>query len=241
MSTDRSRLAARLALESFVIIASILAAFALDTWWDTRQEREEEQETLAALRVEFTTARGDTEWYGATQRRILDNVTLLVDSLQAAWTSGRRTVALPDSSLGLAYIPPTVSPTLGTLDGLISSGRLGIIRDQELRTALGGWGTGLAELTEEETSSRDLVEEDMDRVLRARINTAGLWDVGAATVDEGRLVEAASGTREVPVDTEVIGVLEQRRTLLRHTMDEYEDLEAEIDTILALIDRSFKD
>lgn len=238
MSTDRSRLATRLALESFVIIGSILAAFALDTWWDQRQERAEEQETLSALQVEFEQARMDVEWYGSGQVRILDAVTLLVDELHAAWRAGRRTVTLPDTALGLAYVPPTVSPTLGTLEGLVSSGRLGLLRDRELRTALGGWGTELAELTEEETSSRDLTEEDLDRVLRARINTVGLWDVGAAIIGETLTPEARAGMREVPVDTEVMGVLEQRRTLLYHTRDEYADLRAEIDNILALIERS---
>ena len=146
---------------------------------------------------------------------------------------------LPDTALGLAYLPATVAPSLGTLQGLISSGRLGLLRDRDLRTALAGWGTELAEVTEEELSSRELTEEDLDRVLRARINPYGLWEVGAAILLQGEVTpEARSAMREVPVDTEVIGVLEQRRGLLWYTLVEYETLRDEIGTILTLIGRS---
>ena len=39
--------------EALVITAGILLAFALDAWWDQRQERANEQELLTALSAEF--------------------------------------------------------------------------------------------------------------------------------------------------------------------------------------------
>jgi hypothetical protein len=43
----------RLAVEAFVIVASILLAFAIDAWWTRYQESIEEQELLTGLRAEF--------------------------------------------------------------------------------------------------------------------------------------------------------------------------------------------
>ena len=51
----------RLVLEAAVIVASILAAFALERWWDARLERAEEQLTLGALQVEFLEAKAELE------------------------------------------------------------------------------------------------------------------------------------------------------------------------------------
>ena len=45
--------ASRLLLEGFVIVASILLAFAIDAAWDERQERAQERRLLEALEGEF--------------------------------------------------------------------------------------------------------------------------------------------------------------------------------------------
>ena len=52
--TDRQKVPwARLGVESVAIVASILIAFAIDTWWDDRQDREHERIYLESLRQEF--------------------------------------------------------------------------------------------------------------------------------------------------------------------------------------------
>jgi hypothetical protein len=43
----------RLALEATAIVASILLAFAIDAWWDDRNEAQLERRMLSALLVEF--------------------------------------------------------------------------------------------------------------------------------------------------------------------------------------------
>ncbi|MDA0707065.1 MAG: hypothetical protein O2805_10720 [Proteobacteria bacterium] len=43
----------RLAIESVAIVASILLAFAIDAWWDERQERIAEAEIVLGLKLEF--------------------------------------------------------------------------------------------------------------------------------------------------------------------------------------------
>ena len=235
MSSSRRVLAGRLALESIVIVGSILAAFALDTWWQGVSERREERETLQALHVEFSAARENILFYRSLQERILTSVTSISDSLNAAVIRGATSIMLADTALAWAYIPPTTTVSLGTLQGLIASGRLGIIRDRRLRSALGSWGVELAELAEEEIASRDLAFQDMDRVLRARMSTHGLWAT-AERLNSGELSEEGRlARRPVPVDTEMLGVFHLRQNILSHAIDEFDPLIEEVDGILELI------
>lgn len=238
MTSPRRQLAGRLALESIVIIASILAAFALDTWWSNSTERREERQTLDALHAEFAAARDNIEFYEGLQVRILKSVSAVTDSLDLALRRGDDSIALPDTALGWAYIPPTTTVSLGTLEGLIASGRLGIIRDRRLRTALASWGTELAELSEEELDSRALAYGALDQVLRERTSTYGLWSTAERLFDGSLEEREMKATREIPVDTEVLGVFHLRESILEHGVDEFEPLLAKVDTILSFIDES---
>lgn len=218
-----------------MIIASILAAFALDAWWDGHRERREERVALMAMEAEFSAARERLLFYRDLQSRILVSVTSVKDSLAAAHARGDLRVVVRDTAVAWAYIPPTTSVTLSTLDGLVVSGRLGIIRNPELRAALAAWGSELAELQEEEESSLLLVYGDLDRTLRARMNTDGLRGTASRLFADSLEAEARGRTRTLPVDTEVLGVYHLREGLLVHTLEEFEPLVAQVDRILDLI------
>ena len=110
----------RLLLEALVIVASILAAFALDRWWDVRRAAQEQQQVLEGLRSEFRGAKAELERYRDIQRRIQVSVNSIVTALRAAAASNSRFVAVPDTALGLAYIAPTARPSLGALAGLLA-------------------------------------------------------------------------------------------------------------------------
>ena len=238
MTPSRPSVAGRFLIESIVIVASILAAFALDRWWDERRERQEERATLEALETDFRAARERILFYRHLQARILHSVGAVGDSMGVAWNGGRRAITVADTALGMAYISPTTSVTLGTLDGVVASGRLGIFRNPRLRSALASWGSNLAELAEEEEDARDLVHGDMDRVLRARMATQGLWNTGGGLLVGSLDPTELSGGRRLPVDTEVLGVFQLRRNLLIRALDEFDPLLEEVDQILALIGES---
>ncbi|HSG47207.1 MAG TPA: VCBS repeat-containing protein, partial [Longimicrobiales bacterium] len=131
--------------------------------------------------------------------------------------------------------------SLGTLQGLVSAGRLGVIGDPELRTALASWGIALAELAEEELDSRAYVYSDLHQVLRTRTDTYGLWSAASRLFNGTLSPEEMAGTRRVPVDSEVVGVFDLRGNLLRHGIDEFAPLIAEVDGILMLIDQALSD
>jgi len=225
----------RLLVEGIVIVASILAAFALDRWWESVRARREEQQVLQALDVEFRAARDQLESYSALHQRVLHSVELVRGELDQAVREGSPFVVLPDTSLALLYIPPTTQLTLGTLDGLVGSARLGVIRNAELRSSLASWGSTLDELTEEEWASRQYVNTELDRAFRSRVNVRPFrWVFSDGTLDVG----GAGSTSRVPADVEILGVVASRYALLDHAIDEFPPVLEELDRLLELIARS---
>ena len=236
-SSQRGRLLA----EGAVIVVSILAAFALDTWWDGRQAAAEEQRVLAGLAEEFRVARKDLERQKDTHQRILQAIELVSDGVSDGFQNGVGAVAFPDMSLALLYIPPTTQLVLGTLNGLVASAGLGVIDDPELRDALATWGNGLAELTEEEWSGRELALNEMGRVFRERVDVTPFRNLGLPIVRNAVTPEQALGQSTIPIDTDLVGILATRRMVQDHLVnDEFDPVFEEIDSILALIDRNLK-
>lgn len=171
----------------------------------------------------------------ALHQRILRSVELVREELDQAVRDGSPFVVLPDTSLALLYIPPTTQLTLGTLDGLVGSARLGVIRDAELRSSLASWGSTLDELTEEELASRQYVNTELDRAFRDRMNVKPFrWVFSDGTLEAGEMGSAS----RVPAEVEILGVVASRYALLDHGIDEFPPVLDELDRLLELIARS---
>ena len=124
----------RLSAEAAAIVLSILVAFAIDAWWDERQERAEEREVLESLYVEFKVNLDGAASAISIQERTIQNVATLMELRQdeiLALPMGEVTDIV--NSLATPY---TFDPVRGSVDALYSSGKLGILRDRELREAL---------------------------------------------------------------------------------------------------------
>ncbi len=124
----------RLTIEAAAIVASILLAFAIDAWWDERQERAEEREVLESLHVEFEANRDAAATVILFHDRVVQSVVELME-LSEEEILALQANAVVDflSSLGN---PRTFDAVRGSVDALISSGKLGILKDRELRESL---------------------------------------------------------------------------------------------------------
>jgi hypothetical protein len=227
-----------LLLEALVIVASILAAFALDRWWDVREAEREQQRVLSGLRSEFRQAKAELEQYRDSQRRIQVSVSSILTALRAARARNARFASVPDTSLGWAYIPPTARPSLGTLAGLLASARLGVVRDPALRNALAGWDGVFDDLAEEEAECRVFVMDHLDPVLRARLDVSAFRNIILHYLDGSLAGDRIGGMTRLPADPEVVGVFATRLFYLHHGIDEYGPVLEHVDRILRLIDDS---
>jgi hypothetical protein len=134
--------------EGIAIVASILIAFALDAWWDDRQESARETALLSRLHAEseenlrrLLAARGTHE-----------DALLASDSLfrLIAIHRGSAPPATVDSLLLRAINTRTFDPASGTLNAVLATGDLNLIRDDSIRTLVAGWPDLVTDLREEQ-------------------------------------------------------------------------------------------
>lgn len=221
--------------EMILIVASILLAFALDSWWDERKDREEEHEILLGLRDEFNHGRGllvDRIDQHETDLRKME--ALLAAMHEGRWVSGEFQI---DESLAAMVAPPTTDLGKGVLDALISSGRIELLQNRELRTRLSAWANVFGEVSDDEHMSRDFVFE---RVIPYMIEHAvpisgpmGVW------WDEWTPVLASVADHPEDMARRQFRVMIEARLGFKfHTTGEYEDALAAVDGILEEIDRS---
>lgn len=211
-------------LEGTVIVASILLAFGIDAWWDARQYQVEEIEVLAGLEQEFI---GNAAYF---ERRLQHHQIALaaVGKLLNAAKSGfwDDTIGPVDDSLILLLIPPTTDLGQGVRDSLVSSGRLELLSNNELRDALAAWEGVLDEVLDDELMSREWVFEQVIPYLAQRgisLSQAFSIDVGAWPVPTESMAEREDAMAQLWSDPVFETLLQTRYWSLAHTTPQYEE------------------
>jgi len=136
----RRGLMARWAAEVFVIALGILLAFSVDATWNNRQESEQAQLTLEALKEEF-------EANVASLRRTAsahDGVARAGDQLLERTGPAASKTADVARLIGEVWAPQHVELASGAIQSLLSSNDLARVRDSQLRRALAGWPNKVA-------------------------------------------------------------------------------------------------
>lgn len=122
----------RLIAEGLVIVLSILLAFGIDAWWDSSREREREHAYLRQLANDLEGTLENNAFFGARADSTDQVVARLarayyaaqpppVDSLEKWWDE-------------IGYW--VVQPRLGTVQALVTTGDLTLIRNDSLRASL---------------------------------------------------------------------------------------------------------
>ncbi len=157
----------RVFVEGVVIVVSILLAFGIEAWWEGRQERVEERQALEALARDFESAAEE-----------IGQVLLVMDSVAIAaniilgWTGPSADSRHADS---LALLMPSITrvvgfqPPLGTLQALLGSGDLRLIRNDSLRAALASFPSRLAQVNTTEGYGADVLFGELHPYLNQSI------------------------------------------------------------------------
>jgi hypothetical protein len=145
---------ARLGAEGAAIVVSILLAFAIDAWWDGAQARIEETEVLGELEEEFA---GYTVRLANFERNALTTARLLEHVLAAGPPTFAEppSVAVSDSAVFWLNFNATLDAVEGTLQALLASGRLELIRNRELRSRLAAWPNIMSDIRDNELARRE--------------------------------------------------------------------------------------
>jgi len=137
----------RTSVEAAAIVGSILLAFAIEAWWEDRQDRESEQIALSSLLVDFEASREEL----ATRVQNLEHARIVFHEFLL--TSPEELERLPQAAI--ERMPSSIStgstfdPYLGTLDAIAADGRLALVRDRNIRELLSKWTKSINDIEEE--------------------------------------------------------------------------------------------
>jgi hypothetical protein len=134
MAQMAERSARELIVEGVAIVLSILLAFAIDAWWDERHERAEEKEVLESLYIEFEANRDAVTATISFHDRAIQSIASLRAMAQNEILALQPKAV--EAIIGFMGSPRTFDAVRGSVDALISSGKLGILQDRQLREAL---------------------------------------------------------------------------------------------------------
>jgi hypothetical protein len=126
------------AAEITVVVAGVLIALALNSWWQTRQEAQAEQRLIRALLDEFSANRERL----AVIRAFHEDLKATARTLLTISADPPRDLAADSIDRLLANVTWWASYTTlesTVLDAAIQDGRLGLIRTDSLRRLLTGW------------------------------------------------------------------------------------------------------
>lgn len=176
--TQRS--AKGLIVEVVAIVLSILLAFAIDAWWDERQERAEEREILESLYVEFEANRDEAASVISIHEVAVQSVATLMELRQEEILV--LSAEEVEQQMRFFANPRTFDAVRGSVDALTSSGKLGILRDRELREAL----TTFVNIIEDAAEDRDYLSQTSMTVWNEVARNGGPWRkrVGDLTTED---------------------------------------------------------
>jgi len=118
-------------LETLVVVIGVLIAFLLSSWNENRKERKEEVKILTALHAEITENQKQIDEIIKIHSELADQTKELLGLIKpdATEISSSR---FNEIVIGIMS-PIKYEPTLGVLNGIISSGDLSIISNYELK------------------------------------------------------------------------------------------------------------
>jgi hypothetical protein len=218
----------RLVAEGFVVVASILLAFAIDAWWDGYLEDRREDRQLAAMREEFLASSVAIVEVLESIQQHANGVDELISMLKSA---EGKSVQVPGHLLGYAIGWRTSDVSTSTLDTLIASGDLNQLQNEDLRRDLAGFPAFLLNLTEDELMAMEFAESIMATFM-AREGLAEAAYSNRPGLDWPNASESAT----VIPSAEFIGLLTARRVHLNFSLRQLPLIKTYLEDLIAEID-----
>jgi len=209
----------RLLIEGIVIVASILLAFWIDAWWDSAQDRAEEREILGLLRAEFEANQKVLARTAGIHR-------LNLGAMREIISASETDMSVHDEYLGSLFLQaagtPHYNPATGALAATISSGKIDLVRNIELRNRLAGWNSVVSDLILDEQTRRDFVIHQI-RPAFAEFGVAGVYSAINGT--EADFTEAL-GSRKV------LALLRTEIANVTHLLTHFDEAEAAMQAMI---------
>ena len=235
----------RLSVEGAAIVISILLAFSIEAWWDDYQDRGEEQGILLGLKSEFEQNLAFIDTQLSYRNAVIDSILKIFDASVA------RTSIEPDildELIGHVTWWENIEYSRGAIDGLLQSGGLSLIENEELRRVIASMPSRYDSTTKSGLNDR---YTSVNVVIPFLNSHASLSQI-ANTMAKGRPGTGLGPTPPVyPAgepqdhkgllrDPEFLGILVQEHWNHLEANTAYESLKAALENGLRLIDQELK-
>ena len=223
--------------EGLMIVFSILLAFGIEAAWQERLERGAEAEALASLQADFEENRRLIRDVIEGHIGFRETVATFVDLPPSAYD----TLSPTESSefILAAANPWSFDPVLGATDGIVGAGRIGLIRDMELREALSDFLNLVSDLREEV----DYVSTAAQAVWTREAELGGPWTDPSTEVSTSGSIKGlpfipragADDLRVLRADPLYMSLVKRYHLNAAYYVRELERLEEHIDYVLRLV------
>ena len=174
MTSKRFEITGILAVEFSIIVAGVLVALIVESWWSEREDRQFERDLIEDMAVEFEANVSILEEDMATNRVLLNRMAdlLAMPSETVLALSDREFESILFVPVSLAVVS-IFDPAMGMTQALVRSGELPRITDRSLRLHMANWS---ALLDEGDRFSRNSVQGIFElRAAIAESRSDGLW------------------------------------------------------------------
>lgn len=163
----------RFGFEGVLIVLSILAAFSIDAWRESRSDARQEQALLIALSEDFTEAE-----QRLSVVKSMHNMTARAGE-QLITLGGTGSVPEADQNgidllISRHFARATFDPPMGTVESVLGSGRMDLLTSQELIAELTQWSSVVTQLRNLEIEARNHFYDRIYPYLASRINLKDL-------------------------------------------------------------------
>jgi hypothetical protein len=151
----------RLSVEAAAIVGSILLAFAIDAWWDGKQQRQELEEILRSLHDDFSQNLVIIDAASEGHKNIRRAAEHL---MKYTGTDGIGNGSPEEIAQAILAISDRalLQPRRGSLDSILNSGRWESLDNVELRSELAEWPAILAHLNTRESQGIETVTDHLE-------------------------------------------------------------------------------
>lgn len=157
-------------LDGVTIVLSILAAFALDSWWDNYTISRNVESGIRAVAEELVAVVAHLDQRIMAYDQAIEFLSEGLELIEA--TESNQVVQVPDKLMAGALYTPTIDPPTGALVAFIDSGLLAAVVNKELRHQIGELPSRIDDGADDELSALVYVDGNVRPILQRSLSSA---------------------------------------------------------------------
>lgn len=179
--------------EIVLVVIGILIALQINNWKNENKNRIVEQSILNSLKEDFNKNQQEIEVLIFANIKYKRNLIKFIELLKSA--PKETSIEIPDTLTMAAIAAPTYIPTTSTIDVIISTGNIDLIKNEELKTFISRFKREIADLSEDEVDVRVMANSQLAPLLSQESDLINEYEnTYAYTIDRYNKIKISSSS-----------------------------------------------